>query len=415
MALVAVFLILVFLFSLVAKWAAKSVLTGPMVFAAAGILAFFLLPGRSTLELTDPIYLLIGEVTLAVILFGDATHISLREVTRESELPARLLGIGMPLSIVAGTLTALLLVTDLPLWEAAILATILAPTDASLGSAVVKSELVPHRIREALHVESGLNDGLAVPLLVLFVALAGAGLGGNQSWLAFTAQQIGFGVLVGLGTGWLGGLLMMQTEERGWIGEAAQQLALLCLAVLSWLLAEKGVHGNGFVAAFVAGAVLRWRYEAADRHMARFSDAWGLLLVFYVFFAFGFVAAPSLQRISGRLWLYALLSLTVVRTVPVAISMFRTGLQPASVLFLGWFGPRGLASVVLGLIYLEQRANLAVNPKVVLAMIATVLLSILAHGVSANPATKVYARKMAGLGPEAPELALAESGVDRER
>jgi len=412
MILLAIFLTLVFLFSLITKWAEKSIVTGPMVFTAVGILVFFVAPELAVLEVTNPLILVVGEITLAVVLFSDATHLSPRRVMRESQLPARLLGIGMPLAILAGTLVALLLVRDAPLWQAAILATILAPTDASLGAAVVKSRLVPPRIREALHVESGLNDGLSMPLLVLFIALSEAELhGGVQSWLALATQQIGFGVLVGLGIGWLGGLLMTQTEGRGWITDRAKQLAMLALAVLSWWLAEHVLGGNGFIAAFVAGGALRFNYEHSHRHMAKFDEAWRDLLVYFVFFAFGLISAPALQRITGPLWLYALLSLTVVRLLPVAISMIGTKLQPASMLFLGWFGPRGLASVVLGLFYLEKVTSIGANSNIVLAIIATVLLSILAHGISANPAIKLYARTVVDLGPEAPEY--AETGANK--
>ena len=196
---------------------------------------------------------------------------------------------------------------------------------------------------------------------------------------------------------------MTWAEGRGWMAKEAKQLALLALAVLSWGLAEHALGGNGFIAAFVAGGALRMRYEDAHRHMTRFDGAWGDMLVYFVFFAFGVIAAPALRRIPGPLWLYALLSLTLVRLLPVAISLIGTRLQPASVLFMGWFGPRGLASVVLGLLYLEAVTSIGANAKIALAVIATVLLSVVAHGVSANPAIKLYARRMADLKPDAPE------------
>jgi NhaP-type Na+/H+ or K+/H+ antiporter len=402
------FLTLLFLFSLISERAKSTIITGPMVFSGAGILAYYALPEITNLEISDPsvLVLVTGEITLAVLLFADATHTSLREVVRESQLPARLLGIGMPLTILTGTLAALLLVSDAPLWQAAILATILAPTDASLGASVVKSRLVPHRIRQALEVESGLNDGLSMPLLVLFIALSGVELHGSEkAWLVFTAQQIGFGLLVGLGIGWLGGLLMTYSEGRSWLAEGAKQLSTLSLAVLSWWLAEHVLGGNGFIAAFVAGGTLRTSYEHSHRHMARFNEAWGDLLVYLVFFTFGLIAAPALESITGLIWLYALLSLTVVRMLPVALATMGGKLQPSSVLFLGWFGPRGLASVVLGMVYLEQVTEIGANSNIVLAVIATVLLSVLAHGVSANPAIGLYANALqaAELDPEAPE------------
>jgi len=287
---VAIFLTLVFLFSLVSKRAGKSIITGPMVFALAGILIFAFFPALDKAQIKDKTILVAGEITLAVVLFSDATRISLRRVMRESQLPARLLGIGMPLAIVLGALVAMLLFSDLSLWEAAILATILAPTDASLGIAVVSSKLVPARIRQALNVEGGLNDGLSVPLLMLFIGLSGIELrGGEQSWLAYTVQQIGLGLLVGVVIGWLGGFLMTRAEERDWIIDEAKQLALLSLAVLAWGIAEKMIGGNGFIAASVAGGMLTLSYEQANRHIAEFNEAWGDLLIYFVFPLFAVV------------------------------------------------------------------------------------------------------------------------------
>lgn len=204
---------------------------------------------------------------------------------------------------------------------------------------------------------------------------------------------------------------MTQAERRGWIAGKAKQLAMLALAVMAWWLADHVLGGNGFIAAFVAGGALRFSHEDAHEHMAHFDESWGDLLVYFVFFAFGLIAAPVLTNIPGVIWLYALLSLTVVRMLPVAISMIGVRLQPASVLFMGWFGPRGLASVVLGMLYLEEVTSIDANSNIVLAMIATVLLSVLAHGISANPGVKLYARSIASLGPDTPEY--AEVGANR--
>ncbi|MGB6420869.1 MAG: cation:proton antiporter, partial [Anaerolineales bacterium] len=375
-----------------------------MVFTLAGILMVLAFSEFSQVEMKGHSILVLGEITLAIVLFNDATHISLRQVNRESQLPARLLGIGMPLTILAGMVVAVLLVSDLTVWEAAILATILAPTDASLGAAVVNSRLVPARIRQALSVESGLNDGLSIPLLMLFIALAKVESPTHDtSWIVFTVQQIGFGLLVGMALGWVGGRLMANAERRGWMTKAAQQLALLSLAILSWGFAEKVIGGNGFIAAFVAGSMIKYSFDSAHERMAEFDEAWGDLLTYFIFFLFGTIAAPFLGAITGLLWLYALLSLTLVRMLPVAIALIGTRLQRASVLFLGWFGPRGLASIVLGLIFLEEKADLAGEAIIEMALIATVLLSIFAHGISAYPAINKYAQQVHSMGPDAPE------------
>jgi NhaP-type Na+/H+ or K+/H+ antiporter len=226
MILLGVFLTLIFLYSLVSERALKTIITAPIVFTTAGLIMAFSLPELSDVEVENKTILVIGEITLAVVLFADATRISLSKVRRESQLPGRLLGIGMPLAILAGMLVALLFFTEFSLWEAAILATILAPTDASLGTAVVNSKRVPARIRQALNVESGLNDGLSVPLLMLFIALARVeSPREDTSWILYTAQQIGFGLLVGAALGYLGtafaGIIILvaggKSASRQWL------------------------------------------------------------------------------------------------------------------------------------------------------------------------------------------------------
>jgi NhaP-type Na+/H+ or K+/H+ antiporter len=407
-----IFLLLVFAISLIAEPLNGTVITGPMVFTLAGVAAFFMvpslmahLPEATSAPITNELVLRLGEVTLAIVLFGDATRISIREVVSSSPLSARLLLIGMPLTILLGMgITYLWFGGRLPIWQAAILATILAPTDASLGAVVVNSEKVPARIREALSIESGLNDGLSMPFFVLFLGLAGYAAHGESTWLIFTVKQIGLGVLVGVLIGWAGGRLMAGASRRNWMHEGTHLIALLSLAVLAWSIAD-GVGGNGFIAAFVSGASLRWAWDTAAQYAEEFEESWGHLLVYFIFFAFGLLAAPRLSSLSPIFWLYALLSLTVVRMLPVALALVGSKMRPATVLFLGWFGPRGLASVVLGLIYLEETTVLRANTDILLAVIATVLLSITAHGVTAAPFSNLYARYMARQPANAAELA----------
>jgi NhaP-type Na+/H+ or K+/H+ antiporter len=409
---VIIFLVLVFIVSLVARRLQGTIITGPMVFTFAGIAAYFItpaiashLPLASSIHVDSPIILKGGEVTLAIVLFGDATSLSFKKVFADRDLPGRLLLLGMPLTILMGAVIAFLLFRgSIPFWETAILATILAPTDASLGAVVVNSKLVPQRIREALSVESGLNDGLSMPFFVLFLALAGFELHGSSgTWIQFTVMQIGFGLLVGFVIGWLGGKSMNWSERRAWMSEETPILAMLMLAILAWGVAN-GVGGNGFIAAFVAGSTLRWSYSNAIKYAEDFEESWGNLLVYFIFFFFGMLAAPLLAQITPVIWLYAFLSLTLVRMLPVAISLLGSNLRPGSILFMGWFGPRGLASVVLGLIYLEELTVINVNLSIILAVIATVLLSVLAHGVSAAPLSKAYARYLSKQPADAPEF-----------
>lgn len=404
MILLGIFLTVLFLFSLVSKRARRTVITAPIVFTIAGMLGFLMLSETSQSPVNDKTVLVIGEITLALVLFSDASRTKLRKVIREYQVPSRLLGIGMPLTIIFGSLVALWLFSDFSIWEAAILATILAPTDASLGSAIVHSKRVPAIIRQALNLESGLNDGLSIPLLMLFIGLENVGSPGeDRSWIVFTIQQIGFGLLVGLVVGWIGGWLIAKAEKVDWITKSAQQLALVTVAILSWWLAEKVVAGNGFIAAFTAGVLVREGFNSAHEHMNEFSEAWGDLLIYFVFFFFGLVAMPELGKLVGPFWIYALLSLTLVRMLPVGLAMIGTKLNRISIIFMGWFGPRGLASIILGLIFLEKEAHLSGEPIIELAIIATVLLSIFAHGISAAPAINLYARQINTLGPDSLE------------
>jgi NhaP-type Na+/H+ or K+/H+ antiporter len=220
-------------------------------------------------------------------------------------------------------------------------------------------------------------------------------------------------VLVGLGVSWLGGKLMVSAGRRGWMDGKSHQLALLSMAVLAWALAEHGFHGNGFIAAFYAGMGLLLSYRNTDQPQPHFDESWIDLLIYFVFFYFGVSVGPALSSFTGQFWLYAILSLTLVRMVPVAISMIGVGLRSVSTLFLGWFGPRGLAGIILALIYLEEVEHIVgidVNMTILLAGVATVLLSIVAHGVSAKPGINLYTRQMTDLKPGDPEY--TADGVD---
>jgi NhaP-type Na+/H+ or K+/H+ antiporter len=400
-----VFLVLVFVYSLVARRLENNFLTGPIIFTTAGILLVRYLPNREIYVVEESWFLLVAEIALVLLLFTEASKVGLQSVSNRLDLPARLLIFSMPLTILVGTLVAAWLLpgTD-SIWEAAILATILAPTDAGLGQVVVENLKVPSRIRQALSVEAGLNDGLSVPFLTLFIALAvfEGEVGGAPFW-RFTLEQIGFGFLVGLLVGAVGGWLVAWTKARQWISFSLAQLSLPALALLSWLLAQ-AVGGNGFIAAFVAGLAIRLTFQEVKSISLEFGEATGQLLNLAVFFLFGILAHDKFSLFTPALGLYAVLSLTVIRMVPVAIGMLGTNLNPATVLFMGWFGPRGLASIVLGLVYLEFSAELPGEPAIVATGFLTVLLSIYAHGFSALPGVAAYARRLAQLPPSAPEF-----------
>jgi NhaP-type Na+/H+ or K+/H+ antiporter len=396
--------IVVFAFGLVSRRLDGTILTAPIVFVAAGVI---LGPGGLGLvefELDDHTVLLLGEVALALVLFTDAARTNLSALRQNEALPLRLLGIGMPLTIALGTVAAALVLTDLTFWEAAIVGTVLAPTDAALGQAVVSNPRVPLRVRQALNVEAGLNDGLSVPFLALFLTLAVAEeeLQPASYWVRFALEEVGLGVLVGVGVGLVGGWLVSRASKRGWMTDPFRRLALLALALIAWALADQ-IGGNGFIAAFVGGLAVGPTVERSGEQLIRFTEAEGQLLNLSVFFIFGVLVIGLMAPLSWEVALYALLSLTVIRMLPVALSLIGTHLRGVSVLFMGWFGPRGLASIVLGLIVVAKAPLLAGREEVELVVASTVLLSVLLHGVTAAPLSAVYARRVEEMGADAPE------------
>jgi NhaP-type Na+/H+ or K+/H+ antiporter len=394
----------VFAFAIVSRRLEGTVLTAPMVFVLAGAVLGPAGLGLVEMGLDDHAVLLLGEIALALVLFTDAARIDLSVLRQNRALPLRLLGIGMPLTIASGTIVAALLFADLTVWEAAIVGTVLAPTDAALGQAVVSNPRVPVRVRQALNVEAGLNDGLSVPFLVLFLILAES----NEehlparAWVRFALEQVGLGVLVGVGIGLAGGWLVAWASRKGWMTGSFRRLALLALALIAWALADQ-IGGNGFIAAFVGGLAVGPTVKSAGEQLIRLTDAEGQLLSLSVFFVFGALAIGLIRPLGWEVALYALLSLTLIRVLPVAISLLRTRLARVSVLFAGWFGPRGLASIVLGLIVVAEAPHLAGRDEIEAVVASTVLLSVLLHGITAAPLSAAYARRMEGMAADAPE------------
>ncbi|MEM9135457.1 MAG: cation:proton antiporter [Actinomycetota bacterium] len=390
----------------------RSPLTGPMFFVGFGLLI-----GSAGFDVVDPPLdsegvELLAEATLALLLFSDAVGIDVRRLRRNIVLPTRMLAIGLPLAIGFGTVLAWALF-DIPLAVAALIAAILAPTDAALGQAVVSDEAVPIRVRESLNVESGLNDGIALPAVTLFVALAAdedqfttAG-----SWLAFAAEQIGFGVAVGVVIGCGAGWLIERSSARGWMAGVARQLAVLGVAVSAFVTALE-VGGNGFIATFVAGLSFGTVARETCAHIEEFTEDLAQLLANVAFIVFGaIVVGPALPELDWRVALYAVGSLVLVRPLAIALSLVGSGLRPQTVGFFGWFGPRGLASILFGISAVEHAHDVDLGP-VFTVMSWTVLLSIVAHGVSATPGAAAYGRWWRTKGPEAHDMVEARPMAD---
>jgi NhaP-type Na+/H+ or K+/H+ antiporter len=400
---------LVVAYALVSRRLESTPVTGPMVFVGFGVLI-----GSGGLDIIDigmgeGAVRVLAEATLVLLLFTDAIRIDLGRLRMQAELPGRLLGIGLPLTVVLGTATALL-VFDLGLWEAALLAAILAPTDAALGHAVVSSPRVPIRIRQALNVESGLNDGLMLPVITLLLALAAADIDIETPgyWAQFVAEQIGYALLVGVAAGYAGGWLIREFSGRNWMDGAYRQLATLAVGVGAFGLAE-AVRGNGFVAAFVAGLAFGATARDYCDGVYDFAEDEAQLLALLTFLFFGAaLAGPAVDELTWQITLYAGLSLTVVRMLPVAFALIGTRLRRPTVGYLGWFGPRGLASILFGLFVLED-AELPVAEELFLTVIWTVLFSIAIHGASSVWLSERYGKWFAQYGrPEMREAIVVD-------
>jgi NhaP-type Na+/H+ or K+/H+ antiporter len=393
-------------FGLISQRIQTTVITPPMVFVVFGMLVSPQLLGLVGLHVGHDFIDILAEFTLVLVLFTDASRIDLKLLRKRHDIPLRLLAIGLPLTMVAGTLVGALLFDFVTIWEAAVLAVILAPTDAALGQAVVSSRQVPVRIRQALNVESGLNDGIALPFLFFFISLASAVEETRyEYWLQFAAMQIILGPIVGVAIGYIGGLLVSRAEEREWMAETFQKLASLGLALLAFSVAEL-VGGNGFIAAFVAGLTLGNLFPRVCGRLYDFAEAEGQLLTLLAFLLFGAIMVwPAIGAINLWIVIYAILSLTVVRLIPVAISLIGLRLQWDTILFLGWFGPRGIASIIYGLIILEE-GTLRGRHNAFTVMVITVLFSVFAHGLTAVPAVNAYGARTEAMAdePDTPEM-----------
>ncbi len=398
------FSIIMFLYSLISNRLEGTVITAPMVFVAAGLLlspdGFDII----TLSANSGLILVIAEIALVLVLFSDAARIDLRALKGNGQLPSRLLLIGLPITIFAGALAAIAIFTSIALAEAALIGAILAPTDAGLGQAIVNSPKIPVRIRQALNVESGLNDGGAIPFFAFFLIIATTEVFNYPlaTGVVIAVEQIGLGILVGAAVGLVGGYLVNAAIQRGYMKGRFAWIGFLALALISFIAAD-AVGGSGFIAAFIGGMVTAATGKYVGEAVIEFTETGAQILSLGVFFIFGIVFANSLSGITVAVIFYAVLSLTVIRMVPVAISLIGTRLQRTSVGFIGWFGPRGLASIVLLLIVLDEAPELPGLGTIGVVVATTILISVFAHGISAAPLIDRYARKVAILSPEAPE------------
>jgi NhaP-type Na+/H+ or K+/H+ antiporter len=418
---------LLFAWALVSGTLARHNVTGPLVFTAVGYLLGNSDWGVLTIDVDTSVIHTVAEATLALVLFSDAARINSTELRRELGLPVRLLAVALPLTLLGGTLLAGLLFGGLSGGVALLLGAALAPTDAALSAPIIEDDRIPMRLRRALNVESGLNDGIVTPVVTVALAAAVAALAGavqSESFEVTAAlRELGVGAAVGLVAGGLGARVFNLAVRGDWMASGGRRLASFGLAVVAFTV-TLALEGNGFIAAFVAGLAFGAGLDRSRSDLeesAELPELGGELLGLVVWFLFGAALVPlALGSLDAAMVLYAVLSLTVVRMVPVALSLVRSGLDHTSILFMAWFGPRGLASVVFALLAVEELGEgSAVTDRAIGAIVLTVLLSVVLHGVTAGPggrryvqhAQRVAAGAASGAAPRARRLSLRARGA----
>lgn len=391
-----VVVIFVLIAGVVSRHIQSTIITLPMLYTILGLTLSSKGLGLLSLSMDNELVQIIAELTLIFVLATDASRINLRQVRKDHDLPLRLLTLGLPLTMVVGTAVAFGLFTGIPFWEAAIIGIILSPTDASLGLAVVSNPKVPVRIRQALNIESGLNDGIAMPFLLMAISFAAAETSNDPGyWLIFGGQQIIFGSLAGLVAGFLGAKLIQWGRTSGWMSIEFQKIGALAIGVLAYGLAEL-IGGNGFIAAFLAGAtagnIFRHNQAKELHEFAEVEVQFMMMLTFMI--VFGAIMLPAaLDSVSLPIILYSLISLTVVRLIPVALSLIKAKVNWTTINFIGWFGPRGTASVLYLFTVLEEEQIVTAN-LIYTTVLITVFMSIFLHGITAVPGANFYSKRL---------------------
>lgn len=393
--IILVMALLILGYGVFSKKAENSIITPPMVFVLMGLFLSYFLPDLLEQNPKASYVKPVVEFTLILILFVDGSTIDRKSLWHEKSLPTRLLGIGLPLTMVLGTLVALWIFPEENAYMLLLLALILSPTDAALGQLVVTGESVPKKIRQTINVESGLNDGFAYPPLLICISILALQKGldvkeGNL--LVFLSKQFILGPTIGGIVGWLGGKLIELALKNRMMTIIYQMLESFAIAVLAFFAAEH-FGGNGFIAAFVAGMMLGTKSEEARERMKEFGEAGSQVMVMFIFLLFGMILVPLSSALwDWRAWVYAILSLTLVRIVPVWISLIGTGLTRKTTLFIGWFGPRGVASILYLLIAIITLGPIGMD-RLVSVVTLTVLLSIFLHGISAKPFSRTFEKE----------------------
>ena len=396
----AILAVFALLYSLIAGRLERTSLSGPMVFLSFGAIAGPMVLGWLQFDVSLTELRVLADLTLALVLFIDASNANKSIIKKHGSIPLRMLLFGLPMTIALGIGVGMLLFDDLGLWELAILATMLTATDAALGKAVVTNKAVPARIREGLNVESGLNDGICVPLLLVFIVFAeatGADAQGTELILFYMAEEIGIGLVVGSGVTAVCAKLMDYCYKRGWITKIWEQLPVIMLALICFSVAQS-LGGSGYIAAFAGGILFGILAKEETHELVTDAEGMAETLAMFTWIVFGAAFInKAYQLITWEIFAYAVLSLTVVRMLPVMLSLAGSGEKIESKLFMAWFGPRGFASIVFAIIVLNT--SIPGAPEMAVVVVCTVILSAFAHGITANPLAKALAKKLGAENP----------------
>lgn len=391
LAIMAVFAVV---YSVIAGRVERSMISGPIVFLLFGLVFGPLGLNIFDVESGNTEFRVIVDFTLALILFIDAANANLKVLRKNMKIPVRMLLIGMPLVILLGVIFGRYLFPGMPLFELCILATILAATDAALGKGVITNKAVPERVREGLNAESGLNDGLAVPVLFLFIALA-IGSSNDQDHTSFAlglvARELGIGLVVGLGLTLVASKLADWCIDKGWLSDIWRQVFVIALALACFATAQS-LHGSGYIAAFVGGLLFGYLTKSQTHELVHSAEGIGEILAMITWMLFGaLVVGQAWLGLTWQVAVYSLLSLTVIRVLPMLLSLSGTGENMETKLFLAWFGPRGLASIVFIIIVADY--DLPGFTTMAYTVACTVTLCVLAHGLTANAWARGFGRR----------------------
>jgi len=368
-------------------------ISGPMVFTAVGVLLSPMGLGKEVINVNAQSIQIMAEITLVIVLFSDAAALNLTQLKKNWKLPTRLLFVALPITIVFATITGTLFFPNESIYYIFLLALILAPTDAALGKVVVSDERIPSVVRNTINVESGLNDGIVFPILLTLLAMITSEAQHAQSgWMMYIAQQIFIGGIAGAFVGWLGAILMQKSIQKQWMEHQYTNLAPIALAFFSYYFAEH-FSGNGYIAAFFSGLLLGNTSSQLKQHVEEFAESEGEFLIMVSFLIFGLVFIPiTIQYWSLKVLLYAILSLTIFRMLPVVLGFGKMDIDIKTRLFYGWFGPRGIASILYILVAIHQLGDISKHMEVFATASLTILLSIILHGLSAQPLAILYSR-----------------------